>query len=146
VICIDEIIIENVNISNNIDFKLENPMSAHNKINYLEIPAKDLSRTKIFFTRVFGWSFVDYGPEYTSFSQSGMAGGFYKSDRFVATENGAALIVVYSGDIEKKQLEISNAGGEIIKPLFSFPGGHRFHFTDPNGNEYAVWTDKYQAK
>ncbi len=116
-------------------------MNEHEKINYVEFPANDIEATKVFFTAVFGWSFVDYGPEYTAFSNEGLDGGFYKSDLTVSTEDGSALIVFYSKDLERTQSKIKNAGGSIIKPIFSFPGGRRFHFGDPNGNEYAVWSD-----
>ena len=116
-------------------------MNMHEKINYVEFPAKNIQTTKEFFTTVFGWSFVDYGPEYTAFSNEGIDRGFYKSDLNVSINNGSALIVFYSNDLEQTQFKIEKAKGSIIKPIFSFPGGRRFHFTDPNGNEYAVWSD-----
>lgn len=116
-------------------------MNDHEKINYVEFPAKDIEKTKAFFTKVFGWSFVNYGPDYTTFENEGLDGGFFKSDLTVSTENGSALIVFYSKDLEETLSKIETAGGSIIKPIFSFPGGRRFHFTDPNGNEYAVWSD-----
>ena len=117
-------------------------MNEHEKINYVEFPAKDIGATKAFFNSVFGWSFIDYGPEYTAFANEGLDGGFYKSNLTVSTENGSALIVFYSKALENTQLKIENAGGTILKPIFSFPGGRRFHFSDPNGNEYAVWSDR----
>jgi len=117
-------------------------MSQHEKINYIEFPAKDIEKTKAFFSRIFGWTFTDYGPEYTSFSKdAGLKGGFYKSALKVSTEQGGALIVFYSQELEQTQAKIEAAGGAIIKSIFAFPGGRRFHFTDPNGNEYAVWSD-----
>ena len=116
-------------------------MSAHEKINYVEFPAKDIKAAKAFFTAVFSWSFVDYGPEYTAFSNAGLAGGFFKSDLTVSTDTGSALIVFYSKALEQTQTKIEQTGGSIVKPIFSFPGGRRFHFSDPNGNEYAVWSD-----
>ncbi len=116
-------------------------MNDHEKINYVEFPSKDIEATKLFFSSVFGWSFVDYGPEYISFSNAGIDGGFFKSDLSVATENGSALIVFYSNDLEQTLTKIEAAGGLIVKPIFSFPGGRRFHFSDTNGNEYAVWSD-----
>lgn len=116
-------------------------MLEHEKINYVEFPAKDIGATKSFFKSVFDWSFVDYGPEYIAFSNEGIDGGFFKSDLNSSTENGAALIVFYSDDLDKTQSKIEKAGGKIVKPVFSFPGGRRFHFTDPNVNEYAVWSD-----
>jgi len=116
-------------------------MNENEKINYVEFPSKDLEVTKAFFQSVFGWGFVDYGPEYTAFTNAGLDGGFYKSDLSVSTNNGSVLIVFYSMDIDATLQKIIDAGGEIIKPIFTFPGGRRFHFADPNGNEYAVWTD-----
>ncbi|MGE4520165.1 MAG: VOC family protein [Desulfobacteraceae bacterium] len=116
-------------------------MSNHNKINYIEIPSKNIEITKDFFSKVFGWSFVDYGPDYCSFSNEGIDGGFYKSDLKVSVDSGSPLIVLYSNDLQATQLKIEQSGGEIIKPVFSFPGGKRFHFTDPNKNEYAVWSE-----
>ncbi len=117
-------------------------MSDHEKINYVEFPAKDIEAAKRFFTAAFNWSFVDYGPDYSAFSDEGVDGGFFKSDLSSSAEQGAALIVFYSHDLDKTKLKIETAGGSIIKPIFSFPGGRRFHFGDPNGNEYAVWSDK----
>lgn len=113
----------------------------HEKINYVEFPAKDIEKTKSFFTKVFNWSFTDYGPEYTAFSDGGINGGFYKSDLFCSTESGSALIVFYSKKLEETLSKIKASGGTILKPIFTFPGGRRFHFADPNENEYAVWSD-----
>ena len=117
-------------------------MNEDEKINYIEIPAKDIKQTKVFFESVFGWKFNDFGPEYSAFSDAGINGGLYKSDQIVSTENGSVLIVFYSKDLKKTRTKIINSGGSIIKPIFSFPGGQRFHFGDTNGNEYAVWSDK----
>jgi predicted enzyme related to lactoylglutathione lyase len=116
-------------------------MNQHEKINYVEFPARNIEATKAFFTKAFGWSFEDFGPDYTAFSDQGLDGGFFKSELSSSTENGSALIIFYSQELEVTQAKIEGAGGEIIKPIFSFPGGRRFHFTDPSGNEYAVWTD-----
>lgn len=117
-------------------------MSQHEKIDYVEFPAKDIGATKSFFTSVFNWSFVDYGPEYTAFSGAGLDGGFFKSELSCSTDKGSALLVFYSKTLEATQQKIEQAGGLIVKPIFSFPGGRRFHFADPNGNEYAVWSDQ----
>jgi len=116
-------------------------MSEHEKINYLEFPAKDLAIAKTFFSAVFGWKFVDYGPDYTAFFEAGIDGGFFKSDLVVSSLVGSALIVFYSQDLVATQAKIEKEGGKIIQAVFSFPGGRRFHFSDPNGNEYAVWSD-----
>lgn len=116
-------------------------MNEHEKINYVEFPARDIQKAKNFFSEAFGWEFEDYGAEYTAFSGQGLDGGFFKSDQTVSTDNGSALIVFYSSDINSTQAKVETAGGKIIKPTFSFPGGRRFHFSDPNGNEYAVWAE-----
>ena len=116
-------------------------MTRHNKINYIEIPTQNVLVTKAFFSEVFGWSFVDYGQDYSSFAAQGVDGGFFKSDLVVSTKNGSPLIVLYSNELEATQDKVEKAGGTIIKPIFSFPGGSRFHFSDPNGNEYAVWSE-----
>ncbi len=118
-------------------------MNEHEKINYIELPAKDLNETKEFFTQVFGWSFQDFGPEYTAFSNQGIDGGFFKSNLTSSTSNGAALIVFYSIDLEATQEKVKKENGIIVKSIFPFPGGHRFHFTEPSGNDFAVWSDKH---
>lgn len=116
-------------------------MNLHEKINYVEFPAKDLAATKAFFQSVFGWSFVDYGPEYTAFSDQGLDGGFFKSDLASTTQNGAALVVFYSNQLEATLAKVEKAGGSIVRPIFSFEGGRRFHFTEPSGNEFSVWSE-----
>lgn len=117
-------------------------MNTHEKINYVELPSNNLIETKRFFKQVFDWSFHDYGPEYTAFENQGIDGGFFKADLHSSTSNGAALIIFYSQDLDATQIKIEQAGGTIIKPVYSFPGGRRFHFTEPGGNEFAVWSDK----
>ncbi len=116
-------------------------MPVHETINYVEYPARDLGATKRFFHDAFGWEFVDYGPEYAAFSGQGLDGGFFKSDLAARTSHGSALIVFYSANLEDTLGKVVAAGGEIVKPIFSFPGGRRFHFTEPSGNEFAVWSE-----
>ncbi len=116
-------------------------MHAHEKINYVEFPAKDLQATKAFFEAAFGWVFVDYGPEYTAFSGQGLDGGFFKADLAASVAKGSALIVFYSERLEETLGKVESAGGRIVKPIFTFPGGRRFHFAEPSGNEFAVWSD-----
>jgi predicted enzyme related to lactoylglutathione lyase len=116
-------------------------MNKHETINYVEFPARNLEATKLFFSKVFDWSFVDYGPDYAAFGNSGIDGGFFRSELSASTENGSALIVFYSRDLEDTQARIERAGGQIIREIFSFPGGRRFHFCDPSRNEFAVWSD-----
>lgn len=109
------------------------------RIDYIEFPAVDIPKTKAFYTVVFGWKFTDYGPEYTSFEDGRLAGGFYKKDAATA---GGPLVVLYSADLAGVQSKVQAAGGAIVKQIFSFPGGRRFHFRDPAGNELAIWSDK----
>jgi hypothetical protein len=117
-------------------------MKAHHVINYLEFPARNLEATKAFFNQAFGWEFTDYGPDYTAFSEGSVDGGFYRAEQSSSTEKaGAALVVFYSNNLEATQAVIETAGGNIIKPIFAFPGGRRFHFCEPSGNEFAVWSD-----
>jgi predicted enzyme related to lactoylglutathione lyase len=117
-------------------------MSKHEKIDYLEFPSRDFASSKAFFSAAFGWTFSDYGPEYTAFSNAGIDGGFYSADQASITADGSALVVFYSDNLEATQDKIERAGGLILKPIFSFPGGRRFHFSEPAGNEFAVWSDQ----
>ena len=117
-------------------------MMEHEKINYVEMPARDLQATKDFFTQAFGWSFQDFGPDYSAFTNQGIDGGFFKSDLSSLTDSGAALIVFYSNDLESTQKKVKDNNGIIVKSIFPFPGGRRFHFTEPSGNEFAVWSEK----
>lgn len=117
-------------------------MPEHEKVNYLEFAAKDLDATKAFFTQVFDWAFEDYGPEYTAFSNAGIDGGFYAADMAAKPDTGSALVVFYSNDLEGTLEKVSAAGGVIAKEVFTFPGGRRFHFREPSGNEFAVWSDQ----
>ena len=114
-------------------------MIKNNQINYVEFKAKDLKKIKEFYTKSFNWTFTDYGPTFTAFSESGLKGGFEKTDDVIV--NGA-LIVLYHQNLAKIKDIIIGANGEISKDIFSFPGGRRFHFIDPSGNELAVWSDK----
>ncbi len=111
----------------------------NNHINYVEFQASDLTAIKQFYQTSFNWNFTEYGPEYIAFSESGLEGGFFKSNAIVT--NGA-LIILYHEDLSQIQNKIIKAGGQISKEIFSFPGGKRFHFLDPAGNELAVWSDK----
>jgi len=117
------------------------PAEAHEKINYVELPARDLAATKEFFAAAFGWSFTDYGADYAAFAGAGLDGGFYRAELRAQAAAGSALVVLYSGGLEATLAKIENCGGKIVKPIFAFPGGRRFHFTEPSGNELAVWSD-----
>ena len=115
-------------------------MNQHEKINYIELPSRNLEAAKKFYSSAFGWSFLDYGPEYSAIQDGGLDGGFYKSDLKSTTESGSVLVVLFSEDLEATQRKVEASGGQIIKDIFEFPGGRRFHFTDPCGNELAVWS------
>lgn len=114
----------------------------NNAINYVEFPARDLEGTKTFFAQVFGWRFTDYGDDYTAFDQQRICGGFFRADLRSDSASGAALVVLYHRDLEVVQARVEAAGGSVCKPIFSFPGGRRFHFREPSGNELAVWSDQ----
>lgn len=114
-------------------------MSQNEKLNYVEFPAKNIPATKLFFEQAFGWSFEDFGPDYTAFADQGIDGGFYQSDLVSSAAMGAALLVLLSENLEETESKVKLAGGEISQAIFSFPGGRRFHFLEPSGNEFAVW-------
>ena len=108
------------------------------RIDYVEYTATDIEATKNFFTTVFGWRFTDYGPEYTAFEDGRLNGGFAKAD---AASGGSPLVVIYATDLEAVKDAVTNNGGTIARDTYEFPGGRRFHFNDPNGNELAVWSE-----
>jgi predicted enzyme related to lactoylglutathione lyase len=110
----------------------------NNHIDYIEFRAKDLEAVKAFYQKCFQWEFTDYGPEYCSFEKSGVAGGFQKSDE---SPCDGVLVVLYHSELETVLQSIREAGGKITKEIFAFPGGRRFHFRDPGGNQLAVWSE-----
>lgn len=112
--------------------------STNNHINYIEFKAKDLSKIKKFYSNCFNWNFTDYGPNYTSFENSGIAGGFELSQEKIV--NGALIVLVHQ-DLHAIKANIIQNGGTIKVDIFSFPGGERFQFLDPSGNELAVWKE-----
>ena len=116
-------------------------MSQSTLVNYIELPANDLNKIKQFYTEAFNWTFTDYGPDYTAFSDSGVLGGFYTSDLSTNADKGSALIVLNTHELEKCKEKILSCGGRIKTDIFSFPGGRRFHFLDPCDNELAVWSE-----
>ena len=113
-----------------------------NTIDYIEMPSRDLAETKRFFSTLFGWRFDDYGPDYASFDDGRMAGGFFSSQETGEVASGGALVVLYHPDLEKTLEEVRTLGGHITREIFEFPGGRRFHFCEPGGGEFAVWFDK----
>jgi predicted enzyme related to lactoylglutathione lyase len=109
------------------------------RVDYIEFAALDMVATKAFYGDVFGWKFTDYGPDYTSFEDGRLAGGFARSDKVM---RGGPLVVLYASDLAGMEAKVKAAGGVVVKEIFSFPGGRRFHFTDPSGNELSVWSDQ----
>jgi predicted enzyme related to lactoylglutathione lyase len=111
------------------------------KIDYVEFPAADFDAVQAFYEKAFGWEFTDYGSEYRAFTDGKLDGGFRRSDSRGTTQNGSALVVLYAKDLEATLDTVTASGGAIVRDIFSFPGGRRFQFTDPHGNELAVWSD-----
>lgn len=109
---------------------------AHLEIDYVEFQTPDISDSKDFFSKVFGWSYVDYGPDYADIKGAGIGGGFENHpDGKVAPP----LVILKADDLETALADVEAAGAKITKPIFSFPGGRRFQFLEPGGNELAVW-------
>ena len=106
-------------------------------IDNIEFNVADIARAKAFYGTVFGWTFTDFGPTYTEFTDGRLTGGFTTGEE---VRPGGPLIILYADDLGDTQQRIEAAGARISKPVFSFPGGRRFHFVDPDGYELAVWS------
>ncbi len=111
------------------------PKDGH--VNYVELPGGDLAAVKGFYGQAFGWTFTDYGPSYAGFNE-GLDGGFHTGD---ADAISKPLVILYATDLGAMEAKVKAAGGVITRAIFEFPGGRRFHFTDPAGNELAVWSE-----
>jgi uncharacterized protein len=109
------------------------------RIDYIEFSVTRVAEAKRFYGQAFGWTFEDYGPDYASFADGRLSGGFETAPQ---VSRGGPLVVIYAADLESQERRVTQAGGTIVRPIFSFPGGRRFHFTDPSGNELAVWSDQ----
>lgn len=109
----------------------------HLKIDYVELASGDIAASKGFFAEAFDWSFTDYGPAYQAFADAGIDGGI---DGSGATTPGAPLVILKADDLEAALAAVEAAGGTVTKPIFAFPGGRRFHFREPGGNEMGVWS------
>lgn len=109
------------------------------RIDYIEFPVLDIGEAKRFYGAVFDWSFTDYGPDYASFNDGRLSGGFHTSE---SVQPGGPLVIAYALDLEQVAEAVVAHGGTIVKETFDFPGGRRFHFRDPSGYELAVWSDK----
>jgi predicted enzyme related to lactoylglutathione lyase len=114
----------------------------HHAVDYLELGSTDLAATKRFYTAAFGWTFNEYGDDYAGFVDPGRGregGGFHAQKKI---KKGGVLPILYSTDLAATLKAVKKAGGGVVKEIFEFPGGRRFHFTDPSGNELAVWSDQ----
>lgn len=109
------------------------------RIDYVEFRTTDIGAMKAFYGEVFGWKMTDYGPEYTSFEDGRITGGFRLSEQ---VPQGGPLVVIYAVDLENAEARVREHSGRIVEEIFSFPGGRRFEFLDPAGNRLAVWSDK----
>ncbi len=119
--------------------KTDNSSRSQIHIDYVELPVLDFDEAKDFYGGAFGWTFEDYGPEYVAFETGHLSGGFARVDDI---SPGGALVILFAEDLEAVCEQVKASGGEIVQEIFSFPGGRRFHFTDPSGNELAVWSDQ----
>jgi predicted enzyme related to lactoylglutathione lyase len=119
--------------------------SDNHRIDYVEFSVSDIARSRDFYDKAFAWSFKDYGSSYCEFSDGRLTGGFALDGKARSDGSDKAsgpLVILYASDLAETQRRIENAGGRIVKPAYSFPGGRRFHFADPDGYELAVWSDK----
>ena len=111
----------------------------HLKIDYVEFSSPSLPASRDFFAKAFEWSFQDYGPTYAAMTNAGIEGGIQGDP---AEGAGPPLVILKADDLEAAEAAVTRAGGVIVKPIFAFPGGRRFHFREPGGNELAVWSEK----
>lgn len=120
---------------------MSNSPHTHHAIDYIEFTVADMARAKGFYEAAFGWAFNDYGPGYAGIQKQhgGEAGGLRLEPE---TPAGGPLVILYSTDLEASLATVRAAGGQITLDPFEFPGGRRFHFKDPSGNQLAVWSDK----
>ena len=116
-------------------------MREDGKIDYVEFPGGDLPATKAFYAKAFGWTFLDYGPDYAATENAGLDGGFYGAMEDPTQVVAKPLVILFTTDLEAMETKVKAAGGVITREIFSFPGGRRFHFRDPGGNELGVFSE-----
>jgi uncharacterized protein len=116
------------------------PSDNNHLLDYVEFATRDVAAAQRFYATVFGWKFTDYGPDYASFSDGRIAGGFFSSA--AAPQKTNPMVIMFATNLEDAEQRVVRAGGKIVKPTFEFPGGRRFEFADPTGLELAVWCDK----
>jgi predicted enzyme related to lactoylglutathione lyase len=119
---------------------MNTPDNNNLRLDYVEFATGDIAAAKNFYVAAFGWTFTDYGPDYTSFTDGRLAGGFFTSPDAPTKMN--PMIVIFATDLEDAVARVTRSGGKIVKPSFEFPGGRRFQFTDPTGLELSVWCDR----
>ncbi|NQY20716.1 MAG: VOC family protein [Campylobacteraceae bacterium] len=112
-------------------------MKKHEKVNYIEMASKDLIKTRVFFEKVFSWKFTNFSDEYIAFYNEGIDGGFYQKKDDI--KNNSILLVLLSNNLTDSKKRVKKENGIINKDIFSFPGGKRFHFIEPGGNEFSIW-------
>jgi len=112
----------------------------HHGIDYIEFSVTDMAAAQHFYAAAFGWEFNDYGPDYAGIQKEGGEAGGLRLEAEVTT--GGPLVILYSEDLEHTLAQVRAAGGRIVVEPIEFPGGRRFQFLDPSGNELAVWATK----
>jgi predicted enzyme related to lactoylglutathione lyase len=118
------------------------PKPLHHSINYVELTVTDLDAAKAFYSKAFAWSFNDYGPEYSGIVATdgeGETGGLALAPE--PRPAGGPLVILFSEALDATEQAITAAGGRVVEGPYEFPGGRRLHFTDPSGNELAVWAE-----
>lgn len=116
----------------------------HHAIDYVELTVTDLEQARRFYSRAFGWGFNDYGPQYAGIqdpqdAEAPEVGGLALGERVRA---GGPFVLLYSTDLDRSVEAVREAGGRVVRGPYAFPGGRRFHFTDPSGNELGVWAQR----
>jgi len=109
------------------------------KIDYVELGSRNIGATQGFMAKAFGWTFIDYGPGYQAFANAGLDGGIFQAE---GEPPAPPLVILKTDDLEAALTAVTSAGAEIVNPIFAFPGGRRFHFREPGGNEMAVWSER----
>ncbi|HCO54022.1 MAG TPA: hypothetical protein DIT93_03255 [Pelagibacterium sp.] len=107
-------------------------------IDYIELDSENLGASRTFFTAAFGWRFTDYGPDYAGIEDAKLDGGISQAEG----ARKLPLVILYTSDLDTAEAAVRAAGGEIVREQFDFPGGRRFHFREPGGNELAVWSER----
>jgi len=109
------------------------------RVDYVELSVGAGPGARKFYESAFGWSFEEWGPDYLAFNDGREAGGLR-----VEAQRRSPLVILLADDLDAVRASVTRAGGKVLGPDHVFPGGRRFHFLDPDGNEVAVWTKKSQ--